>query len=99
MAFKFETRETEYILNRAKSEFIEKLSLINWEKAGQWMQYTDYKYIEEYKTVELYFKSSNGGIDFTIKVRCFPSEGCKPLIEFSEAYNFFKKLKYQNEPK
>ena len=76
----------------AKPTFLTKLSLLKWE-AAQWVQYVGF-YIDEYDNLFLQFKSSTYGISFEVKQKAFSSIYGEPYIEFSDAYQYFKKVKY-----
>jgi hypothetical protein len=83
--------------DRVKPTYKHKMAMIKW-KASQWMQYIGYEYNREGHSITLRFKSSNYGISFEITERLFThinEEEMEYHISFSEAYNYFKKVKYE----
>lgn len=81
------------ILEYFEASYIHRMSLIKWE-AGQWMQYVGYSYDNIYDIVTLKFKSSTYGIGFSLKDKAFSGLYGEPVINYTEAYNYFKDIKY-----
>jgi hypothetical protein len=80
-------------LEHAKPTFLNRLNLIRWE-AAQWIQYVGFEYDKKHDRVFLEFKSSNYGIGFKVEVRTFSIDDEEPYIEYDEAYQFFRNIKY-----
>lgn len=84
---------TQHTLERAKNQFMAKMSLISW-KAAQWMQYQSYEFDEKTDMIIIKFKSSSYSIGFEVKEKAFSSLYGKPFLEYGEAYDFFRDIKY-----
>lgn len=84
-----------YLLH-AETTYLQKMSLISWE-AGQWMQYIGCSYDKKFNILTLSFKSSSYGIGFDIGIQT-PISDEHPDVDYIEAYEHFKSLKYKLKP-